>query len=149
MIAETPPIRPFLRWRLITLLSGFGLAMGIATVSWMPSSIELILWFLIFDVTAYVLVKRAGGRYFLHGLLVGLVNCFWITSFQIIFFPAYIANHPEEAALISTLPIADSPRLVVFLTDVFIGLGMALILGLFAAVAGKFVKKPSDMIRMV
>ena len=143
-----PPRRP-LNWRLVFLLSLFGLAMGIATVYWIPAGVELVVWFTIFDICAYLIVKRAGGRFFLHGFLLGLIDGVWITSIQILLVKPYLINHPEEAAMISTMPLADSPRLVMLITGVVVALTTAVTLGIFASVASKFVKKPSDMIKMV
>jgi hypothetical protein len=50
----------------------FGLAMGIATVFVIPSNVEPLFWLVIFVVCAYLIAKRARGRYFLHGVLVSL-----------------------------------------------------------------------------
>src|SRR2546430_17102735 len=69
-----------LDWRLILELSLFGLAMAVATVFVIPSSVEPIFWLAIFVVCAYLIAKRAPGKFFLHGFLVSLVNCFWITT---------------------------------------------------------------------
>jgi len=148
---ETPP-RPLkrpLNWRLIFLLSLFGLVMGIATVYWIPAGVELVIWFTIFDICAYLIVKRAQWKFFLHGFLLGLIDGVWITAIQILLVKPYLANHPEEAAMISTMPLADSPRLVMLITGVIVALTTAVTLGIFSSVASKFVKKPSDMIKMV
>ena len=143
-----PPKKP-LNWRLIFLLSLFGVAMGFATVYWIPAGVELVVWFTIFDICAYLIVKRAGSRFFFHGFILGLIDGIWITSIQILLVKPYLANHPEESALISTMPLADSPRLVMLITGVIVALATAVALGIFSSVASKFVKKPSDMIKMV
>jgi hypothetical protein len=48
----------------------------------------------------------------------------------------YIASHPKEAAMMTSMPIAAPPRLMMALTGPFIGLGSGLILGLFASRLG-------------
>ena len=63
-----------LNFKLILALSMFGLAMSIATVFLIPSSVEPIFWLVIFLVCAYVIAKRAPSKFFLHGLLVSLAN---------------------------------------------------------------------------
>jgi hypothetical protein len=61
-----------MNWLLIAVLSGFGLAMGIGTVSLIPSSVEPAFWLVIFAICAYVIARRAPGRFFLHGVAVSL-----------------------------------------------------------------------------
>ena len=73
-------------WKLIFALSGFGLAMAIATVFVIPSSIEPLFWLAIFVVSAWLIAKKAPGKYFLHGFCVSLVNCVWITGAHIAHF---------------------------------------------------------------
>jgi len=70
--------------KLIFQLSLFGLAMAIATVFWIPSNIEPIFWVVIFIICAYLIAKKSTGKYFLHGLLVSIVNSVWITAAHII-----------------------------------------------------------------
>ena len=85
--------------RLIVALSMFGLVMGIATVFVIPSSIEPICWLAIFVVSAYVIAKKAPGKLFLHGFVVSLVNCVWITSAHMVFAGSYLARHANEVAM--------------------------------------------------
>jgi hypothetical protein len=54
-------------WKLIGQLSLFGLAMGIATVFLIPSSIEPLFWLGIFCISAYLIAAKSFGVYFLHG----------------------------------------------------------------------------------
>lgn len=143
-----PVLRKPLNWQLIILLSMIGIMMGFATVYWIPSGIELVIWFVLFDFCAYIIIKRSSGRYFLHGFLVGIFYSAWVTVIQIAFLTRYLASHPEEAAIMSTMPISDSPRLLMLLTGIVVGATTGFILGIFALLASKFVKKPSDMIRI-
>ena len=128
-----------MNWKLILQLSMFGLAMGIGTVFLIPSNIEPIFWLVIFVVCAYFIAKRSGGRYFLHGLLVSLVNSVWITTAHVALFGSYVANHQKEAKMMASMPLPDSPRLMMALTGPIIGIVSGLILGIFAIVAGKLV----------
>jgi len=125
-------------WKLIFQLSMFGLAMGIATVFVIPSSIEPIFWLVIFVICAVIIAKRRVGKPFLHGLLVSLVNSVWITIAHVLLFDTYIANHAREAAMMLGSPVP--PRLMMLLTGPIIGLLSGLVLGLFAVVASKVVK---------
>jgi hypothetical protein len=126
-------------WKLIGQLSLLGLAMGIATVYLIPSRIEPFSWLGIFCISAYLIAAKSFGVCFLHGLLVGLVNSVWVTASHILLFERYIANHPKEAAMMTSMPLPDRPRLMMALVGPVIGLVSGLVLGLFAVVASKLV----------
>jgi uncharacterized membrane protein len=134
-----------MNWKLILQLSLFGLAMGVATVYVISSSIEPIVWIGIFAVTAYLIATRAPGRYLLHGLMVGIVNSVWITSAHILLFDDYIANHPQEAEMLASMPVAVSPRLVMAVTGPIIGVLSGLVIGVLALVASRLVARKARM----
>ena len=129
-----------MNWKLIFLLSLFGLAMGIATVFWIPSNIEPLFWLVIFGISAYFIAARCSSRYFLHGLLVSIVNSIWITASHVLLFDQYIANHAREAAMMTSWPMPGSPRLMMAVIGPVIGVVSGLVLGLFAFIASKLVK---------
>jgi hypothetical protein len=126
-----------MNWKLILQLSLFGLAMGIATVFVIPSNIEPLFWLCIFVLCAYIIAKRVPAKHFLHGFFVSLVNCVWITSSHILFFNQYIANHPREASMMTSMPLPDHPKLMMALMGTVIGVISGIVLGLFAFIAGK------------
>jgi hypothetical protein len=130
-----------MNWKLIFQLSVFGLAMAFATIALISSAIEPIFWLLIFVICAFLIAKRAPGKYFLHGFLVSLVNCVWITAAHIAFYSTYLANHLETAEMSARMPLSDHPQLLMLLTGPVIGAVSGLILGLFSFIAGKLVKK--------
>ena len=127
-----------MNWTLIVRLSLFGLAMGIATVSLIPSTIEPLFWVVIFGISAYSIASRA-SRHFLHGLLVGVANSVWITASHILLFDRYIANHPQEAAMMTSMPRPDAPRLMMAVVGPVIGVVSGLVIGGLAVVAGRWV----------
>ena len=130
-----------MKWKLIFLLSLFGLAMAFATVSWIPSKIEPVFWLVIFIICAYFIARKCTTRYFLHGFLVSLINCVWITGFHLVFFNTYIQNHPEMKQM-NLFPFLENHHhwQMAFTGPVF-GIISGLILGLFAFIASKLVKK--------
>ena len=130
-----------MNWKLIFQLSLFGLAMAFATISLVPSSIEPVFWLVILLICAYILATRLTSRYFLHGFLVCLGNCFWITSIHILFYKTYLANHTEEVKMMETMPMPDCPRLMMLMMGPVIGIVSGIVLGLFAFIASKIVKK--------
>lgn len=129
-----------MNWKLILQLSLFGLAMGLATVFFIPSNIEPLFWLVIFIICAYLIARQVPSRSFLHGLLLGLVNSVWITASHIIFFSQYIATHAQEAGMMKSMPLPDAPRLMMAATGPVVGLVSGIVIGLFAFVASRFVK---------
>jgi hypothetical protein len=127
-------------WKLVFGLSLFGLAMAIATVFVIPSNIEPVFWLVIFLICAFLIARSRSNRHFVHGLLVGIVNSIWVTAAHVVFFSKYIANHPKEAAMMSSMPLPNSPRLMMACVGPIIGIVSGAIIGLFAYVAGKLVK---------
>jgi len=130
-----------MNWKLIFLLSLFGLAMAIGTVFVIPSHVEPLFWLLIFVVCAYLIAKNAGGKFFLHGLMTSLANCVWITALHILFFSTYAANHVREFEQMSKGPLANHPRLMMLIVGPIIGLVSGLVLGLFSLLAAKMVHR--------
>ena len=128
-----------MNWKLIAQLSLFGLAMGIATVFVISSNIEPLFWGGIFVISAYFIAKHCADRLFLHGLLVSMANSVWITASHILLFDRYVANHPEEMAMMANMPLGNSPKLLMVFMGPIFGVVSGLVLGLFAVAAGKFV----------
>jgi hypothetical protein len=126
-----------MNWKTIAELSLFGLAMGVATVFVIPSTIEPLFWIVIFAISAYVIARRCAGREFVHGLLVGLANSVWVTASHVLLFQQYLAIHPREAAMMSSMPAPDSPRLMMALVGPVIGAVSGALIGLLALVARK------------
>ena len=130
-----------MNWKLIFLLSLFGLAMGIATVFVIPSKIEPLFWLVILLISAYLIAKFCSGRFFLHGLLVSIANSIWITACHVLLFDQYVANHAREAAMMTSGRMPLSPRVMMAVTGPVIGVVSGLILGLFAFIASKMVRR--------
>jgi hypothetical protein len=125
-----------MNFRLIFLLSLFGLAMAFATVYFIPSTIEPIFWLMIFLVCAFIIARQASGKYFLHGFLVSIFNSIWITAAHVALADTYLPRHPQEVALAAKMP-ALSPRLMMLVMGPVIGIISGLVLGLFSWVASK------------
>ena len=130
-----------MNWKTIIALSMFGLGMGLATVFLIPSTIEPLFWIAIFAISAYVIARRCPVRRFSHGLLVGLANSVWVTASHVLLFHQYIANHPQEAAMMSSMPLPDSPRLMMAMVGPVIGVVSGVLIGLLAVVTGKLLDR--------
>jgi hypothetical protein len=115
--------------------------MAILTVFVIPSNVEPLFWLAIFVFCAWVIARRCERRHFLHGLSVSVVNSVWITAAHVLLFDAYVARHPAEAAMAASMPL--SPRVMMLATGPVIGVISGLVLGLFAFIASRFVKRPA------
>ena len=69
---------------------------------------------------------------------MSLVNSVWITAAHILLFDQYMASHPQEAAMMKSMP--GSPKQMMVLFGPIVGCISGLVLGLFTWVAGKIVK---------
>ncbi len=127
--------------KLIFRLSLFGLAMGIATVYFIPSNIEPVLWLAIFVFCAVVIAKKCKSKFFLHGFLVSMLNSVWITTIHIILYDKYIANHPEALAIMEKFPLPYSLRISMLMAGPAIGVMSGIILGLFSVIASMILKR--------
>jgi hypothetical protein len=126
-------------WNVIGQLSLFGLAMGLGTVFVIPSSLEPAFWLVIFVITAYVIARRCSGSYFLHGVLVGIANSVWVTGSHMLLFERYLAGHPNEAAMMKSMPLPDSPRLMMAMVGPIVGVVSGVVIGVLAVIAAKFI----------
>jgi hypothetical protein len=133
-----------MNWNLIFRLSLFGLVMAIGTVYVIPGQLEMLFWLPIFIYCAYVIARRAPGRYFMHGFMVSIFNCVWVTGAHVIFVNTYLAGHQEELEMLSKGPMPTHPRLMMLLMGPVFGILFGLILGLFSFIAGKLVKRKSQ-----
>ena len=126
-----------MNWKIIFQLSLFGLIMAFATVSLIPENIEPAFWIVIFIFCAYVIAKTCPGKYFLHGFLVSLCNCVWITGVHFFLYSNYTAHHPQMASMYTGI----HPRLMMLLFGPVAGVVSGLVLWLFAFIASKIVSK--------
>jgi hypothetical protein len=131
-----------MNWKLIFQLSLFGLAMAFATISLIPMRIEPAFWLFIFVICAWLIAKYAPGKYFAHGFWVSIVNCFWITAAHAAFYRDYISSHRDMVDMFAKFPIwsGHTRRQMIIMGPLF-GIASGLILGLFAFLASKAVKR--------
>ncbi len=115
--------------------------MAFATVYFIPSNIEPVFWLIIFIICAYIIAKNCTSKYFLHGFLVSIVNCVWITAVHIFLFKTYAANHTQEMDMMAKMPMPNHPRRMMLIMGPVVGIISGLVLGLFAFVASKIVRK--------
>jgi hypothetical protein len=130
-----------MNWKLLFTLSLMGLIMAGATISIIPTNIEPVFWLLTFLISAYFIAKNAPGKYFLHGFVLSLINCVWVTSAHIIFFSDYSMNHTQEMQMSAGMMWSDFPRRQMLIMGPLIGIASGLVQGLFAWLASRLMKK--------
>lgn len=119
----------------------FGLAMAIGTVYFIPSNIEPYLWLIIFIICAYIIAKQCSEKYFLNGFMISIFNCVWVTAAHVLLFSNYIEHHPEEASMMSKMPMPTHPRMMMLMMGPIIGIVSGLVQGLFSYLAALILKK--------
>ena len=115
-------------WKLIILLSSFGIVMGLLSVKGFAQKLEPFLWLLFGIITSLVLSKNISEKTFLHGLLIGLAWGVVNGVTQSVFFDTYIANNSylQEGFKKTTF---IQPRYFVLITGPIIGLITGLVVG--------------------
>jgi hypothetical protein len=133
-----------INWKLIFQLSIFGVIMAVATISLIPQNIEPAIWVLIFIVCAYIVSKKAPGKYFLHGFLISIINSVWITTAHVLFASTYLLNHPQMQEMSVSMPLIMQHHLRTSMAVLGLPFGalFGIILGLFCFIASRIVKKP-------
>jgi hypothetical protein len=126
-----------MNWKLILLLSMFGLVMAFATVFVISSTVEPFCWLAIFVVCAYLIARRAPASYFLHGLLVGILNGVWVTSAHVLLFDQYMVRHTREAEMMAGMPLA--PKAMMLVTGPIVGVVSGIVLGILALIVHRLV----------
>jgi len=129
-----------MNWKIIFLLSLFGLFMGIGTVFFISTPFEPVCWLAIFIISAFSIARSAPRLHFVHGLLTGIFNSVWITGSHIFFATHYLAHHAREAAMMRTMPRPDSPRLMMAIVGPLAGIFSGVVIGILAFIAGKLLK---------
>lgn len=133
-------------WKIILLLSLFGVVVGFAGVYGLSGPAELIVWLLIFVIFGVVIAKRRSSDYFVHALLASILAGLWVGIIHAAFIATYVAHNARLRAGYAMILKTAHPRLMMVLTGPFIGAVMGVVAGLIAAVAGKIMKRkePAD-----
>jgi hypothetical protein len=72
-----------------------------------------------------------------------MANSVWVTGAHVLMFDRHIANHPREAAMRTTMPLPESPRLMMVMVGLAIGIVSGVVIGLLALLAAKLVRPRS------
>ncbi len=129
-----------MNWRLVISISLLGLLLAVATIYFAPSETELILWMLLFLVSAFLVARYVDENIFLHGLFTGIFIFVWITLADSFLFGKYYLNHRGEVEAISNLGMTSSVHSTLVILGPAAGLVVGSIIGVLALALSPFVK---------
>jgi len=127
--------------RLVGILSLAGVVMGVVSVLGWIQRIEFVLWLVIAISSAFVIAREAPRSFFLHGFWTGLLAGIASPLIQCAMFPTYLANNPESAAQMQTMPASMNPRFLLMIFAPIIGLANGAVVGLLSWIASKMIKQ--------
>lgn len=130
-----------MNWKLILLLSTFGVLMGIASLFGLTQGIEPLLWFLIFVLYAWWIAKDCARLHFLHGFLASVLNGIWISIIHSIFYTSYLKHNPDVVEKFKSLPPGINLRVLMLVIGPIVGIVFGIVAGLFAYVGARILKK--------
>lgn len=129
-----------MNWKIILLLSLFGVLMGLNYVFGLIQGLEWLLWLIIAIISAYVLYKQTDRLLFTHAVLTGIIMGIFNTIVQSALFDKYLENTPESEG-IPQWPITIEPQYFLLMAGPFVGIVYGLVIGLFALIIKKILKK--------
>ena len=127
-----------MRWMLILLLSLLGILLGALNLMGLVDGamgyvVSIILWL----IMAIIIGRFAGGKYFLHGFLTGLIFALINSLMLYLFYDTYLANSATMQEAMSKVPEGFNMR-TVMLAGAPINAGIAgVVLGLLSLLGGK------------
>ncbi|MFZ1083078.1 MAG: hypothetical protein WAO19_14275 [Candidatus Kryptoniota bacterium] len=136
-----------MNWKLIFLLTLFGIAVAFAGVIGILGEMEFPIWLVIFIVYAAIIVKQTTGKYFLHAFLISIINGVWIGIIHAAFIATYLANNPAMKESYKIMPLRNHPRILMVIMGPIIGAITGLVAGLIVFGAGKLMKKKEPLVQ--
>jgi len=115
-------------WKLIILLSSFGIIMGLLSVKGFTQKLEPFLWILFAIISALVISKNISGKTFLHAFIVGICWGVFNALCQHFFFEKYMANNLPLRENFNKITFIQ-PKYFVLITGPLIGLITGAVLG--------------------
>jgi hypothetical protein len=136
-----------MNWKLILMLSLFGVLMGVASLFGWTRGIEPLLWFIIFILYAWWIPKNCPRLHFFHGFLASVLNGIWIGILQAAFYSTYTNHNPEILERFKSLPPGVNQRILMLVIGLISGILFGLVAGLFAFIGGKLLRKATPVER--
>lgn len=135
-----------MNWRLIFVLSGLSIPLGVASVLGVAGNDEWLMWLLAGIFCALQFARKANDDLFLHGFYLGIF-CGMFSSFvQAMFVATYLANNPRMFEVLNMLPQDLPPRGVLLIMGPLIGVVSGIVFGILSVVAATIMRRPSTEI---
>ena len=131
--------------KLVGMLSLAGVVMGVASVLGWTQRIEFVMWLVIAISSAFVIAREAPGKFFVHGFWTGLLAGIASPLIQLALYSTYLANNPDTAAQVETMPQNMNPRVVLLIFTPVIGLLNGAVLGLLSWGTSRVIKRRLDV----
>lgn len=135
-----------MNWKIVVALSGFGVAMGMASIFGLIGGNEALFWLIIGIFSAVWIALRVQHKYFIHGLIVGILWGLVASIIQVAFFQTYLTNNPESAKQMEQVPGSLNPRFFILMLAPIIGLVTGVILGALSWIAAKVMRRNSPAV---
>lgn len=131
-----------MKWKLIFLLALSGVVMGFITLYFIPAKYEAVIGTPIFLMCAYFIARYAEVAYFLHGLVLGILNSAIVTVMHASMAGVYMAHHPKDAVQFAKMSAESGASVVqvMLLMGLFFAIISGITMGLFAIAGSKILR---------
>jgi len=150
-----------MNWKVVFILSIFGLIVALGTISLIPQRIEssfwlmiyfnnlpmpepfpkleAVIWLIVYIFSGYIIAKFCSNKFFLQGFIVSVLNSLWILIFHIVYFNSYIPTHTDMISLFEEMSTSH-PKLTIAFVNLAFGVLAGIVLGLFSFITSKIVR---------
>ena len=133
-----------MNWKMIFLLSGLGVLMGLAGVYGWMSGFEIWIWIGLMLIAGALLGNTVKTKHFWNGFLTAALWSVLAGIIEIALLDTYLANNPETAAKFENMSEGFSPALAFLISIPFGAAISGVVLGLLTLLFGKLLgEKPA------
>lgn len=121
-------------------LSALGLGMAFATIYSIPPNIEPICWVAIFLISTYFIASMAPGNYFLHGLIVCVIDCAFATVTEVLLSATYLSRHQLQVDMYAKIydQTGLSSQQIILISRPALGVLIGILVGTLATFSSKY-----------
>jgi hypothetical protein len=117
--------------------SSFGLIAGLLNVLGWLGGLEWLYWIAAILFTGIWISRNTEERFFINGLLIGLMWSIWNAALEIGFYDALLANNPAYSESLSEISKYLNPKLYLLLLSPVMGIITGLMIFLAASLFRK------------
>ncbi|GEM_PF-4909071 len=93
--------------RLVLICIAIGVAAGLLTALVIPVDFEILVWFVVIVVIAWLMINTGMVQLFKQAFIHAAITGMGITATHLTFLNAYLASHPEEKEMLSNWGISS------------------------------------------